>query len=88
MSDTPDNVVSLESKVSEPFPVLVKRLESLLERARSGELRSIVYLAFQRDGTWESGNSGQTFNRAYVLGAFQQASLDYYHRRRDDDEEN
>lgn len=86
MDDTApsDNVVALEVKRSEPIPDLIECLEDLLTRARSGELRSVVYLAFGRDCEWESGNSGERFNRAYVLGAFQQAALDYYHRRRQD----
>ena len=76
-----DRIVSLEAKRSEPIEELVEALESLLERAKTGEIRSIVYLTFEREGVFVSGNSGERFNRAYVLGAFHQAGLDYYHRR-------
>jgi len=75
----------LEVIRAKPIPELIECLEHLLARARSGELRSIVYLAFERDGAFESGNSGDRMNRSYVLGAFQQAALDYYHRRKKSD---
>lgn len=77
--------ISLEAVRSEPLSDLIACLESLLKRAKSGELRSIVYLGFEGGGVFESGNSGDRLGRAYVLGAFQQAGLDYYHRRRNQD---
>lgn len=77
--------ISLEERRSEPIPSLIECAEDILAKAKSGELRSLVYLGFNRDGSFDSGNAGQRFNRAYVLGAFQQAGLDYYHRRRDQD---
>ncbi len=70
---------------SEPIEPLIQALEELLAKAKTGEIRSIVYLAFDRGDRWWTGNSGDRQNRAYVLGAFQQAGLDYYHRRRQED---
>ena len=80
----PNDPISLEARRSEPIPSLVECCEDLLAQAKSGELRSLVYLGFKRDGDFDSGNAGQRFNRAYVLGCFQQAGLDYYHRRKED----
>ena len=78
-------VVSMEAHQSQPDPELVKCLESLLERAKSGELRSLVYLGFQWDKAWESGNVGDLQSRQFVLGCFVQAALDFYTRRREGD---
>ena len=78
--------VKLAVVQSEPIEPLIQALEKLLADARTGELRSIVYLAFDRGDGWWTGNAGDRPNRAYVLGAFQQAGLDYYHRRRQKDE--
>lgn len=77
--------IELELKRAEPIPEVIECLESLLAEAQSGQMRSIVYLSFGRDGDWSSGNAGERFNRHYVLGCFMGAALDYYHRRREDD---
>ena len=77
--------INLEERRSEPLSSLIECCEEMLAKAKSGELRSMVYLCFNRDGSFDSGNAGQRFNRAYVLGAFQQAGLDYYHRRKEGD---
>jgi len=80
-----DKPISLEAVRSAPIPELVECLEELLAQAKSGALRSIVYLVFEQDGTVRSGNVGVQENRTYVLGAFQQAAFDYYIQRRKGD---
>ncbi len=80
-----DKAVSMEVHQSKAEPDLVEVLEVLLARAKSGELRSLIYLGFERDGAWESGNVGNFGNRQFVLGCFVQAALDFYSRRRESD---
>ena len=80
-----DEPISLEVKRSEPIPALIECLESLLDRAKTGELRTLVYWAFEREWAWESGNSGDIENRQFVFGAMMQTVLDFYSRRREND---
>ena len=77
--------ISLEVRRAEPIPALIECLESLLDRAKTGELRTLVYWAFEREGTWESGNSGDVENRQLIFGAMMQTMFDFYSRRRESD---
>jgi len=78
--------ISLEAKRAAPVPEVIEALEELLVAARAGDMRSLVYLTFEGDGVWKSGNVGVLQNRQFVLGCFAQAALDYYSRRREDDQ--
>ena len=81
----PNEPISLEAVRSEPIPDLVECLERLLERAKSGDLRSIVYMAYDSTGS-ESGNSGDRYDRFAVMGQVFGMGLDYYLRRREEDQ--
>lgn len=78
------DLISFEAVRYAPIQELVECLESLLARAKSGDLRSIVYLAMDKDVT-ESGNSGETYDRHVVVGQAIGMGLDYYMRRREAD---
>ena len=68
----------------DPDPDLMECLESLLARARKGELRTLIYLAVFDDGV-DTGNVGHIFDRHTLIGYIEAMKLDFWARRREAD---
>lgn len=77
-----DEPIKLAVVRAAPVEELIAQLEELLNDARNGRLRSVVWVAFETDGPAASGSSGEVLTSAEVLGACQQMGLDYYNRRK------
>lgn len=77
-----DNIVSIEEFKGNPHAEMIKGLEGLLEKAKTGELLGVVFVGFYPDGKATQGNFGGDISCAYVMGTLQMAALNFYDETR------